>query len=164
MAKVERGERLVDSAVEQLFKALLDSRMAQGDEPRPKSAAELAEEERLLKRKHRARESRVAKLGSSSAPQHLTPAGPSHTLPRSKTIAPPNHAEQLARLQWKEAAPERTEAGERKKAEAHAAKVARAEEAKANAAKQALSEAQKAIAMASNPKAPVITVADVAGL
>ena len=97
-------------------------------------------------------------------PEHVSAAGPSHTTPRSKAVAPRTHAEELERLQWKESASARTEAGRRKQAEAHSARLAREEAAEAAAAKAAFVEAQKAITIAGNRKAPKLTVAEVAGL
>ena len=96
--------------------------------------------------------------------EHVSVAGPSHTTPRSMAVTLRTQAEQIERLQWKEGAAERTEAGRRKQAEAHATRLAREEAAEAAAVKAAFVEAEKAIANAGNRKAPKLTVADVAGL
>eukprot|EP00966_Prymnesium_polylepis_P260984 6028331-Prymnesium_polylepis.1 len=129
-----------------------------------KSLADLEEEQRVRKRKQRAEETRRDAQAAGKTPERMSVAGPSHT-PRTKMERKQlNNAEQLDRLQWKERAPERAEAGRLRQAEAHRARIVREQEAEAAAAEAAFSEAQKAIALASNPKPPTLTVADVAGL
>ena len=96
--------------------------------------------------------------------ERLVFVSPSHTKPQNKGKALVHEAEKLKRLQWSEGAPARTEEGEKKKAQAHETRLVREADLKRAEVKTAYLEEQKAIALAGNRKAPLLTIADVAGL
>lgn len=164
LAVMSNAERLVDSDLKELCRFLHRIIDEEHEMDAPKSEGELAECERQRQRKQRAQQARLLK--GDSTPVRTSSAGPSHTTPRTKgkAKASPTEAAKVERQQWKEAAPERTAFGQKQQAERHAAKMQREADAEAATAKEAFSKAQTALALASNPKPPKLTVADVAGL
>ena len=141
-----------------------DSKENARDEPLEDEGAAAAREKEAA-RQARAQQERIYRAAHANAPS-FTPPGPSHRAPSSRSSCrpEPTEAERLARLQWREGAPERRALAESKQAAAHEERLQREMEAKAASDKAVRSEALKKMALAEAKATPAHTFAKAAGL